>query len=247
MLDVDLPDEWTSSNESVDAAAMMDDLWRNETGTPSVTDDISSNQAMSTVTTALVWGSVLTFLCVWCCCSIVREYQQQAERLRRELASSPSNKKGGTPKDWNEHFAKSGCQMTVSAKEHIVATETDIEQPPDPGGPPELPTEDMGIDDDEGVGYLMIPPKQATNGSIPRVPNCCVICMDSYKDGEEVVWSKDPDCRHVFHRDCFVEYLVCHKGKDRPCPTCRRDFCDRLDQPPVKSEKTIPVAGVTER
>eukprot|EP00934_Nitzschia_sp_Nitz4_P009096 Nitzschia sp. Nitz4//scaffold414_size9364//3988//4847//NITZ4_009099-RA/size9364-augustus-gene-0.2-mRNA-1//-1//CDS//3329551350//9086//frame0 len=255
MLGVDVPEEeWIGSNDSsVDIA--IDDLWGNQTGRPSVTEDDVPNQAMSTLSSALVWGSVLTFLCVLCGWSIYREYRQQAaEQLEREVASPPGcNKEGATFKAWNEYFAERGCQMTVSAKEHIVATDTeDIEQPPNPSDP-ELPT-DVDVGDNEGVGYLlMIPPKQATNGNSLRVPNCCVICMDSYKDGEEVVWSKDTECRHVFHRDCFVDYLASrHKeGKeDRSCPTCRRDFCDPLDHQPahaVNSEMTVPpMASETE-
>jgi hypothetical protein len=39
------------------------------------------------------------------------------------------------------------------------------------------------------------------------VPNCCIICLDSYKVGESVVWSSNHECPHAFHRR-FVIYPI---------------------------------------
>jgi Ring finger domain len=56
----------------------------------------------------------------------------------------------------------------------------------------------------------------------------CAICLESYQEGETIVWSQDPECCHVYHKDCFVDYLSQRKNpslEDNPCPTCRRNFC----------------------
>jgi hypothetical protein len=56
----------------------------------------------------------------------------------------------------------------------------------------------------------------------------CAICLDHYQEGETIVWSQDKDCCHVYHKECFVDYLSNRTNPtldDNPCPTCRRNFC----------------------
>jgi hypothetical protein len=56
----------------------------------------------------------------------------------------------------------------------------------------------------------------------------CAICLEPYEQGETIVWSQDNECQHVYHKDCFLDYLSNKKNtdlKDNPCPTCRRNFC----------------------
>ena len=56
----------------------------------------------------------------------------------------------------------------------------------------------------------------------------CAICLDPYQQGETIVWSQDRECPHVYHKECFLDYLSNKKNtdlKDNPCPTCRRNFC----------------------
>jgi Ring finger domain len=55
----------------------------------------------------------------------------------------------------------------------------------------------------------------------------CAICLDHYQEGETIVWSNDMDCSHVYHKECFVDYLSRRRNpnqEDNPCPTCRRNF-----------------------
>ena len=59
----------------------------------------------------------------------------------------------------------------------------------------------------------------------------CVICFEDMTAGEEVVWSENKSCQHVYHKHCMVSYLA-HKKQtlkelendENPCPTCRRKF-----------------------
>jgi hypothetical protein len=54
----------------------------------------------------------------------------------------------------------------------------------------------------------------------------CIICLEPYHVGDRVLWSgsKKVSCPHVFHEDCFVEYLASHRGFGTPCPSCRQDY-----------------------
>lgn len=53
------------------------------------------------------------------------------------------------------------------------------------------------------------------------VDGTCALCLDDYCVGDEVVWSSCPECKHVFHKECFLSWLS--KGKKR-CPICRNWF-----------------------
>lgn len=68
-------------------------------------------------------------------------------------------------------------------------------------------------------------PSSSSDSEHQRVPNFCTICTESYKAGDKVVWSHDVECRHVFHRDCLIDYLLNVHGDVTPCPYCRRNFC----------------------
>jgi hypothetical protein len=45
----------------------------------------------------------------------------------------------------------------------------------------------------------------------------CSICLEDYKVGEDIGWSRNPLCHHAFHKDCILEYLKAHNS----CPICR--------------------------
>jgi hypothetical protein len=38
--------------------------------------------------------------------------------------------------------------------------------------------------------------------------------------GEDVGWSRNPLCHHVFHKDCILEYLEANNS----CPICRNSY-----------------------
>jgi hypothetical protein len=48
----------------------------------------------------------------------------------------------------------------------------------------------------------------------------CCICLDEYIPGETISMAKTPACKHLFHRDCVLEWV---KTNDF-CPLCRTDL-----------------------
>eukprot|EP00542_Grammatophora_oceanica_P000686 CAMPEP_0194066606 /NCGR_PEP_ID=MMETSP0009_2-20130614/86116_1 /TAXON_ID=210454 /ORGANISM="Grammatophora oceanica, Strain CCMP 410" /LENGTH=300 /DNA_ID=CAMNT_0038719577 /DNA_START=233 /DNA_END=1136 /DNA_ORIENTATION=- len=53
----------------------------------------------------------------------------------------------------------------------------------------------------------------------------CPICLTDYVDGDEICWSHNERCNHVFHRECIVEWLTHHDE----CPCCRLNFLSLHD------------------
>ena len=48
----------------------------------------------------------------------------------------------------------------------------------------------------------------------------CSICLDSYQVGDEIGWSRNPNCHHLFHKKCIIEWLQ----RQEHCPLCRHPF-----------------------
>jgi len=48
----------------------------------------------------------------------------------------------------------------------------------------------------------------------------CSICLERFKVGEEVSWSKKGKCDHVFHHECISPWLL----KNENCPCCRGQY-----------------------
>lgn len=51
-------------------------------------------------------------------------------------------------------------------------------------------------------------------------PKSCPICLEAYKAGDEIAWSKNDHCYHAYHLDCIVGWLM----ERNECPMCRRDY-----------------------
>ena len=97
------------------------------------------------------------------------------------------------------------------------------------------------------ISNLLVTKQVVTGGSkhdvhkfhdmiIPRLPSSlhtvdredvdpCSICLNEYEEGEEICWSHNKNCDHVFHRKCITEWLVRHDE----CPICRQDFLSLND------------------
>jgi hypothetical protein len=63
----------------------------------------------------------------------------------------------------------------------------------------------------------------------------CTICLEDYKEGDNVCWSHNRQCNHVFHQECIVEWLLRHDG----CPVCRQDYLalEDLDHEGTQAEQ----------
>lgn len=50
--------------------------------------------------------------------------------------------------------------------------------------------------------------------------DCCAICLGDFHRGEQVCFSKNKACSHVFHDSCAEEWLMRHSE----CPCCRASY-----------------------
>ena len=78
----------------------------------------------------------------------------------------------------------------------------------------------------------------------------CIICLEEFVTNDVIVWSADPSCSHIYHKQCMVQYLSSNAKNTskqtrlssnliripvldvitNPCPTCRRPkFCSIRD------------------
>lgn len=69
-----------------------------------------------------------------------------------------------------------------------------------------------------------IPPNDSAD---PDVQAACAICMEEYREGDEICWSHNERCLHAFHRECIIEWLIRHDD----CPCCRHNFLSLDDDP----------------
>merc|ERR1712150_230542 len=56
--------------------------------------------------------------------------------------------------------------------------------------------------------------------------NCCHICLEDFKPGDQVSSSKSNSCTHIFHEDCINAWLITHDE----CPVCRNQFLSTVDE-----------------
>jgi hypothetical protein len=91
------------------------------------------------------------------------------------------------------------------------------------------------------------PPTNVTKSNIHRnVSSTCAICLVNYQPGNYVSWSSNEECRHVFHRDCILLWLLKkngtgggivgngnHNERRHLCPCCRREFVPDWDVNPA--------------
>jgi Ring finger domain len=180
---------------------------------------------------------------------------------------------GGTgPKDsTRKEIAESQCEATV-----IDADDVDLElqgssnenqfQPGKEGQPDSSSDDESGgdvleFDFDDCNQKVRVPlPGEtrdaADEGTSTRrlVPSGCAICLSLFDAGESITWSSNPQCTHIFHRECVLHwYLAVGRKAQRrrhhsnpaisdveapskicdfslACPCCRQDFCMSISE-----------------
>ena len=48
----------------------------------------------------------------------------------------------------------------------------------------------------------------------------CGICLEIYNAGDDLCFSHNNECDHVFHKNCIMSWLIQHDD----CPNCRATF-----------------------
>jgi len=99
---------------------------------------------------------------------------------------------------------------------------------------------------------------EGISGHTREVPNGCAICLCEFDEDHRVCWSGNPDCPHVFHHKCTLDWLTtsgrkCLRRQRRQeqrtgvvnypndpvtnitnfpmlCPCCRQDFVKADDE-----------------
>lgn len=66
---------------------------------------------------------------------------------------------------------------------------------------------------------LSVMPSRDSTASLYS-PRACPICLESYKEGDEIAWSHNEQCFHAFHLSCIVDWLIKHDL----CPMCQVNY-----------------------
>jgi len=70
----------------------------------------------------------------------------------------------------------------------------------------------------------------------------CIICQLIFREGDTISYSNNPDCKHMYHKHCIVNWLA---RKDT-CPTCRQPFVKKQDGDTNETD-TQPLVDSTRR
>ena len=87
-----------------------------------------------------------------------------------------------------------------------------ISLPPDTANENDL-IDNIHLDEEANIGLPI-------TANISSSDQFCNICLEEYMVGEDIGWSKNDSCHHVFHKKCILEWLVQHQD----CPICRNKF-----------------------
>jgi hypothetical protein len=83
---------------------------------------------------------------------------------------------------------------------------------------------------------------EATRDST-REPWICAICLSPYEIGDEICWSPNPECVHVFHHECIEHWLYKHED----CPMCRAEYiCPGTESKSGSEFTTRPVESTSQ-
>ena len=69
------------------------------------------------------------------------------------------------------------------------------------------------------LGNITVSQRQISSSSLYS-PKTCQICIEKYKSGDDIAWSKNEDCFHAYHLECIEDWLMSNDD----CPMCRRNY-----------------------
>jgi len=75
-------------------------------------------------------------------------------------------------------------------------------------------------EDNDNVPRLSTTPDDLNSHASDDDRPTCTICFNVYEAGDEICWSNNPQCNHMFHKDCIEEWLLRHDE----CPCCRLNY-----------------------
>jgi hypothetical protein len=136
----------------------------------------------------------------------VESHDRKAERrrTRKEFIS-----KGLIVKEWVPLDDQRVVEATEGIEDSPPSGEAvEASQPPAPLVTSSLVSCTMGSDDCDSLAG-----EEEMAG--------CAICLDHFKPQQLVCESDNPSCRHIFHKDCMVDWLTKHHDN---CPMCREVY-----------------------
>lgn len=78
---------------------------------------------------------------------------------------------------------------------------------------------------DQPIDILAIGSSVTTSSSAIRtISRECAICYLRYAQGDNIVWSSNPQCRHCYHERCIFEWMIPGEVRHHTCPCCRQFF-----------------------
>jgi len=92
--------------------------------------------------------------------------------------------------------------------------------------------------EETGETSNLIPKKQCqpVKGILKKAPQntplwhenlvTCSICLSDYEVGDIVCWSSNKDCRHAFHKECIMDWVI----RNQNCPCCRLPYVEIPEQ-----------------
>lgn len=91
-----------------------------------------------------------------------------------------------------------------------------------------LTSTDVTHEDEEEAHKSSTIPNEKTANDEQEIEAVCPICLDVYKVGDDVCFSRNVECPHEFHLDCMLDWLMMVSSEERECrddcPLCRVDY-----------------------
>lgn len=122
-------------------------------------------------------------------------------------------------------FNRVGPDNTDASRNHTTSTTTTVAegQPPQIDDQCDITTPSERLPDDSICIELRIEGLSLSDCERREISDSCAICLNVYQAGDEVVWSSNPQCTHVFHCACIEQWLL-KKRAQGMCPCCRQPF-----------------------